>query len=81
MKLFLISQTENNDYDTYGSAVVAAESEEIARAMDPSDGEPMVFGKSYSPWCRSIDDVSVQYLGEASDEVKPGVICALYNAG
>jgi len=81
MKHFLISQTENNDYDTYDSAVVAAESEEIARAMDPSDGNPMEFGRSYSSWCRSLDDVSVEYLGEASDKVKQGVICASFNAG
>lgn len=31
MKLFLISQTQNNDYDTYDSAVVTAPDEETAK--------------------------------------------------
>lgn len=29
MKIYLISQSTNSDYDTYDSAVVAAETEEI----------------------------------------------------
>lgn len=33
MNLYLISQDVNNDYDTYDSAVVAAESEEEARGI------------------------------------------------
>jgi arylsulfatase A-like enzyme len=40
MKLFLISQDENGGYDTYDSAVVAAEDEEAARKIHPTwDGE------------------------------------------
>ena len=31
MKLYLLSQDDNNDYDTYDSIVVCAESEEDAR--------------------------------------------------
>lgn len=38
MKLFLISQKENNNYDTYDSAVVAAGDAEVARNMNPSGG-------------------------------------------
>ena len=45
MKLFLISQKENNDYDTYDSAVVAAENEEIAKEMNPHNGLPMFWGE------------------------------------
>ena len=36
MKLFLISQDRINDYDSYDSAVVAAESESDARSVHPS---------------------------------------------
>lgn len=36
MNLYLISQTQNQTYDTYDSAVVAAESEQHARAIHPS---------------------------------------------
>ena len=37
MKLWLISQSKNNDYDTYDSAVVAAETEEQARRTHPDN--------------------------------------------
>ena len=35
MNLYLISQDVNNDYDTFDSAVVAAESEGDARTISP----------------------------------------------
>lgn len=35
MKLWKISQTVNNDYETYDSAIVAAETEEEARLTHP----------------------------------------------
>jgi len=81
MKLFLISQSEIDDYDTYDSAVVAAETEEVAKAMNPSDGGPMAFGRNYSSWCKSLEDVKIQYLGEAVEGTEQGVICASFNAG
>jgi len=37
MNLYLISQTINNGYDTYDSAVVCAESEDEARKIHPSN--------------------------------------------
>jgi hypothetical protein len=36
MNIYLISQDKNSDYDTYDSAVVAAESEQDAREIHPS---------------------------------------------
>jgi hypothetical protein len=85
MKIFLISQDTNNNYDTFDSAVVAAENEEIARAIDPATGELNNFKKDdffkYIPWCRSIDDVKAEYLGEAVEGTKQGVILASFNAG
>ena len=35
LNLYLISQTVNNDYDTFDSAVVAARDEEDARSIHP----------------------------------------------
>ena len=84
MKLFLISQTENNDYDTFDSAVVAAPDEDTARLLDPGsfDGKPYTeWDKHYSTWCRSPEQVSVRYLGEADPDIGLGVICASFNAG
>jgi hypothetical protein len=38
MKLWLISQSRNNGYDTFDSAVVAAETEAEARHIHPNSG-------------------------------------------
>ena len=73
MKLFKIWQTENNGYDTYDSAVVAAESKEDAVTINPAD-------PSYYSWVSS-DKVSVELLGTAKPGTKRGVICASFNAG
>jgi len=84
MNLFLISQTENNDYDTYDSAVVCAPDEDTARHMDPSakDGEKMVFasGRNFF-WCSSHNRVNVKRLGDAVPGLPIGVVCASFNAG
>ena len=74
MKLFRISQDENSDYDTYDSAVVAAPDEQTAREMNPSTYK-------YSEWCSSADQVTVKYLGEATEGIEQGIICASYNGG
>ena len=81
MKLFLISQTQNDYYDTFDSAVVAAEDEDTARNMSP-DGNPVAdWSTAYSTWCKGPEHVSVKYLGEAKDAIEQGVICASFNAG
>jgi len=81
MKLFLISQDEDCGYDTYDSAVVAAETPEEASKMHPS-GDNKRFGKTWSAWCNKPESVTVEYLGEADISIKePTVICASFNAG
>ncbi len=83
MKLFLISQDENNDYDTYDSAVVCATDEDAARLMDPggNNGAPAYFGRRYSPWCSAADKVTVTFIGDAAPGLPLGVVCASFNAG
>lgn len=86
MKLWLISQDKNSGYDTYDSAVVAADNIFDARNMNPKTGAPMDwadrlgFMGTYA-WCKSPDDVTVEEIGEANEWVKQGVICASFNAG
>ena len=41
MKLYLISQTANHDYDSFDSAVVAAENEANAREIHPSENSEL----------------------------------------
>ena len=77
MKLYLISQTQNDGYDTYDSAVVAASDEAHARSINP-DGKWRDYAGA---WCASADDVTAVYLGEAKEGTEAGVICASFNAG
>ncbi len=81
MKLYLIAQEQNNDDDTYDSAVVAAPDEETAKRMNPANGKPMdEWNKLYSSWCNGPEHVTVRYLGEAVGDVEQGVVCASFNA-
>jgi hypothetical protein len=95
MKLWLISQSENNGYDTFDSAVVAAETEEEARLIYPGDWNDNKFwsnnewkgrtvnGNIYSDsgscWT-SPDRVNVQFLADGY-EGEAGSICSSFNAG
>ena len=72
MKLWRISQDVNGEYDTYDSAVVAAESEQEAREITPS---------SYGNGWVAVEHVKAEYIGTAKRGTKAGVILASFNAG
>lgn len=75
LNLYLIYQDVNNDFDTYDSAVVAAENEDDARSIHPSG-----YDNWDETWCKP-DQVKVTMIGKAEDNMKRGVICASFNAG
>ena len=78
MNLYLISQTVNQDYDTYDSAVVCAESELDARLIHPDGpGERFEWEYMWAP----VDKVEVKFLGTADPSVEAGVVLASFNAG
>lgn len=79
MKLWYIYQNKNNGYDTYDSAVVAAETEEQARAIHPSDNDWA--DTHYSCWADKPEQVGARLLGEALPNTVAGIICASFNAG
>lgn len=84
MNLYLISQNENNNYDTYDSAVVAAPDEKTARWMHPGHGGQCTdeeWKAKYSSWCHSPKAVMVEFIGEAVEGTDQGVVCASFNAG
>lgn len=83
MILWLISQTTNNDYDTFDSAVVAALTEDDARHTHPSDGPwNRESGREWSVYgWAPLENVSVRKIGIAPSNTEPGVIIASYNAG
>lgn len=78
MNLYLISQSHNRGYDTYDSAVVVAENENIAKQMHPRSGEPSMFDRK--DWA-DPEYVEVEYLGKADNISERKVICASFNAG
>lgn len=80
MNLYLISQDENNDFDTWDAAVVAAASEHDARNTHPG-GNSQWGRESWSGWCRSPEAVKVEKIGRAAKGVKSGLILASFNAG
>lgn len=82
LKLFLISQDQNDDWDTYDSAVVAVPDEATAREIHPATGEAVVnWNHPFSSWCDGPEHVTVQYLGDAAPDIEQGVVCASFHAG
>lgn len=82
MKLWLISQVENNDYDTYDSMVVAAETQEEAQKTPPflcPDYWDSTANRHR--WATTLDKVDVEYIGEAKESTQAGIICASFNVG
>ncbi len=95
MKLWLISQKANCGYDTYDSAVVAADEIEEARRTHPGgiyqwDGaewsrpNPSGYvskeGELGATWAHP-SHVHIELIGDAAPDTKAGVICASFNAG
>ncbi len=85
LKLYLVSQTVNRGYNNYDSFVGAYYSAEEAQKAHPYGGT--VYDQSslfvHGVWVAKdyIDEVKVQYLGEADEFVTHGIICASFNAG
>ena len=84
MKLFLISQDSNCHFDTYRSAVVIADNKEEAKRIHPDGLSDISIGEypdSSSDWVTNPDLVTAEYLGEAKEGSKKGVVCADFCAG
>ena len=77
MNIYRISQSQNADYDTFDSAIVAAESEDDARLINPGCD----WGTRFSAWCKAPSDVTVELIGEALKGTPQGVLLASFNAG
>lgn len=85
LRLYLLTNDAFTGYDTYDSAVVAAKPSQAARSIHPSgnrdtwDLEARWDGGLSWPTDRT--KIGVEYVGVAGTKVKPGVICASFNAG
>lgn len=82
MYIYLLSQIENDDYDTYDSIIVCAENEQEAKKIHP-------YGSIYKNseawestcWCSSPDNVEVELIGIAIKGLEKGIILGSFNAG
>ena len=86
MNIYLISQDQNNGYDTYDSAVVTAPSEEVARNINPSSGNAMElkdWGDHCGVWCDDPKHVIVELIGSTPDDEveRVGLVLSSFNAG
>lgn len=86
MKIYHVSQDENDEYDTYSDFVVIAENEDQAIDTDPNGScEPLDWKArarySWSSWATKRENVKAQYIGEAHDEETYRVVCASFHAG
>lgn len=85
MNLYLISQSENDDYDSYESAVVAAESEDRAKMIHPRGDiltEENLNKDTWDYcWVSNIENVQVEFIGTAKDGTEEGVILASFHSG
>lgn len=50
MKLWKISQTTNDGYDTYSDAIVAAESAREARLIHPREWQKLIWNEETESW-------------------------------
>ncbi|AUR91750.1 hypothetical protein NVP1164O_14 [Vibrio phage 1.164.O._10N.261.51.A7] len=80
MNLYLISQDENTDYDTYDSAIVAAENDKEAVMIHP-DGDGAEWGGRYSAWASNPINVTATEIGKADKSVEKGIVLTSFNAG
>jgi len=87
MNLYKISQTVNNGWDTYDSAIVAAPDADKARVMHPNGGKSDRLDRKTAgqfnmrDWVVYPSDVTVELVGVAADGIQRSVICSSFNAG
>lgn len=73
LKLYLLSQTVNHNYDTYDYCIVCAESMKEAKNIVP--------GGNWDYWAFNSKNVSAKLIGIANKNIAKGVVLASFNAG
>lgn len=85
LKLYYVEQGIVTGYDTYSDMVVAAYSPDEARLTHPAQYKEGLkeVTDSYDSWPGKdkAKFITVKLLGNATKDVKPGVICASFHAG
>lgn len=80
MKLYLLTQNDNNGYDTYDSLIVCAENEKDAKTINPQ-GEVFIEDDNWPDWAIKAASIQCREIGIANEDEGRGVIIASFNAG
>lgn len=85
LKLYLLTQNDNNGYDTYDSCIVCAKDEKEAKTISPEGG---IFvetsgkrGSWRTSWALRSSSITCEEIGTANGDQKKGVILSSFNAG
>lgn len=88
MNLYLLTQTVADDYDTFDSCVVVAETEEEAKTIHPGNTKVLLTEDCMrevgyeDSWAVRPSQVTAKVVGVAADGLeRRQVICASFNAG
>lgn len=85
VKLWKISQSVNDDYDTYDSAIVVAADAADAKKIHPGEIPKKLWWTKpdrYGTWASQLEDVTAEEIGEAAPHLTAGmVVCSSFNAG
>ena len=84
LNLYLLTQDDEEGYDTWDSCVVAAEDEHKARLIHPREAWSKNSGwgsGDLSGWAHKPENVKVLFIGIAASDIEAGVVLASFNAG
>jgi hypothetical protein len=85
--LWHISQTENDDYDTFSDCVVVAFDEAMAKRIRPGFNSEIQYDAAERQfwtsgmWASSPGTVTAVCIGRAFDCEVPSIVCASFHAG
>lgn len=77
-KLWLLSTEHKSWYDTYDGFIACAFTEDDAKKMSPGDN-----GETWAEcrgWAKSLDAITVKYIGLADPSIDLGIVLASFNA-
>jgi hypothetical protein len=83
LKLWIIERKEYDfiEYDTYESALVAAETEEDARRIHPNCNCPYIEDIDTTGTWTNYENVKATLIGIAAADIKRGVLLSDFHAG
>ena len=84
MNIYKLTQTENNDYDTFDAIIVTAKTEQDARAIHPEQNSSWFtlhnWTEKHATWATDPSHVTATLIGVGNHEAGL-IIMTSFNAG